>query len=64
MARDNEMTLNGNQVKIKIVGKLKPVQAVLEKIEALYPLNIKTDIKDNDADSGCHVFITVPEKGA
>lgn len=56
------MTMTANQVKIKLVGEEKPLKACLKKIEQIYPFNLKTEIKENDADSGYHVFITVPEK--
>jgi hypothetical protein len=64
MARDKKMTLTANQVKIKLVGEVAPLKACLKKIDSLYPFNVKTEIKENDQDSGCHVFITVPEEGA
>lgn len=55
------MTANDNQVKIKLVGNKGPLTSALNKIIRLYPVFAGGEIRNNDNDSGCHVFITVPE---
>jgi hypothetical protein len=56
--------MTDNQIKIKLTGKLEPLKVALKRIESLYPVFLEGEFKQNDADDGYHVFLTVPAQGA
>jgi hypothetical protein len=52
------------QILIKLSGKKPGVLSALKKIEDLFPLHIKSCLKENDNGEGVHIFITVCDSEA
>ena len=54
------MTINTNQLKIKVFGPLSSIQAEAAKIKTPHPIYIESEYMPNDNGNGYHFFLTVP----